>query len=161
MGKQTFLCLFNFEELADLNSSIDEDNLVSPRPTSPLHNSFFNFLNSQESTNITVSRELESAEFDKQIDDEILKFKRLVYNEEFRKKANSTTDFWIQFNDQFRILSQLARVLLLIPSSSSYIERYFSFCGIISKKYPHMEDDLLFWRSFFRAYMDILNEMSE
>jgi hypothetical protein len=47
-------------------------------------------------------------------------------------KSNST--FWIDFKEKATLLNRLYMVLSNIPAGSSFIERFFSICGIVNKQ---------------------------
>jgi hypothetical protein len=104
-------------------------------------------------------RELEQAEFDRALLDEIEQFGAMLRSKDFINSVESSTDFWLKHLEQFPILSQVAQVLLLIPSSSSFIERFFSVCGIITDKFTSMEDFLFQMRAMFRGNMETLEKI--
>ena len=52
---------------------------------------------------------------------------------------------FVQHSKRFPCVKQLAIVINNIPSSSAYIERYFSICGFVcSPRRANMKDDLMF-----------------
>ena len=62
------------------------------------------------------------------IDKEITNFSHLINSETF----NCMTDaFWAIHIQEFPLLGALARILFNIPSSTAFIERFFSIAGII------------------------------
>ena len=59
-------------------------------------------------------------------------------------------------------LANLAFILLNIPSSSHFIERFFSICGVVcGKRSLSMKDDLIIDRSILKSNLHLLNELSE
>jgi hypothetical protein len=49
-------------------------------------------------------------------------------------------------------LNEFATVMLSIPASSEYIERFFSFSGVVCKNRKlNMKDDLIILRSLLKA----------
>jgi hypothetical protein len=52
----------------------------------------------------------------------------------------------------------LARILLSIPASIAFIERYWSICGFTSQKYYNINEDLYEMRCFLRkSYFNLVN----
>ena len=87
---------------------------------------------------------------------EVGEFSNLVASEEFSKVRWSTKQFWQSHQLKFPKLFKLSRVLLNIPTSSAFIERFFSICGIISKKRSmNMDDELFIARCLFKANIHI------
>jgi len=59
-------------------------------------------------------------------------------------------------------LFDLQIILLNIPASSSFIERFFSLSGIVcDSRRLNLNDELIVLRSLMKANMTILNEMHE
>jgi len=53
-------------------------------------------------------------------------------------------------------------ILLNIQSSSAFVERFFSICGIICKKRAsNMKNKLIIMRSMMKANFHLLNEFNE
>ncbi|CAF1131770.1 unnamed protein product [Brachionus calyciflorus] len=75
-----------------------------------------------------VSKVIDNYELERQ---KIYFIKNVIDNS--RLNANSTAKFWSEDN-QMSHFSNLALSLLNIPSSSSYIERFYSICGTVCKK---------------------------
>ena len=60
------------------------------------------------------------------------------------------------------LLNELALTLLNIPSSSSFIERFFSVCGIVNRQRAgNMNDSTLINRAFLKANLDILDKIND
>jgi hypothetical protein len=104
-------------------------------------------------------RELEKANFDQQLHDEIEEFRKLIRSKDFIEQVEVTEDFWCENSANFPILSKLAQALLVIPSSASFIERFFSICGVMSEKYTNIDDDLFQMRSMLRVNFDVLKKI--
>ncbi len=97
----------------------------------------------------------------KRVKDEICNYSLIISNPEFKNKEYSTKQFWTKNFNEFPNLNQLAKVLLGIQSSSAFIERFFSICGIVCKKRSaNMSDDQIILRSFLKSNMKLLNEMN-
>ena len=93
---------------------------------------------------------------------EVKKFTQLISDDKFVKKVNSTASFWIDFKSKLPILYKLRLILSNISSSSAFIERYFSLCGMIFDKRRHnMNDDLFEMRSLLKTNMSLLNDSNE
>jgi hypothetical protein len=77
--------------------------------------------------------------------------------EEFK----STTSFWHQKHGKLPNLYKLSLILLNIPSSSAYIERFFSICGFVcDNRRGNMSTNLTIKRCLLSANIYILNELS-
>ena len=49
-----------------------------------------------------------------------------------------------------------------IPTSSAYVEHFFSICGVVNRKRAgNMTDETLINRAFLKSNLTILNEMAE
>ena len=58
-------------------------------------------------------------------------------------------------------LFDLQNILLKIPASSSFIERFFSIAGIVCDiKRLNMTDELIIERSMMKAHIEILKELN-
>ena len=76
------------------------------------------------------------------------------------KNAKSTAAFWSENKDDLPKLFELQIILLNIPATSSFIERFFSICGIVcDARRLNMEDDLIEMRSMMKTNMWILTEL--
>jgi len=59
-------------------------------------------------------------------------------------------------------LYELQLLLLNIPASSSFIERFFSISGIVCDvKRLNMKEDLIIMHSLMKANMNILKELNQ
>ena len=65
------------------------------------------------------------------IAEETKKFKNLLANSKY---SVSTKDFWKENKKTLPLLFELTLILLNIPSSSAYVERFFSICGVVKRK---------------------------
>ncbi|RNA27693.1 zinc finger BED domain-containing 4-like [Brachionus plicatilis] len=77
---------------------------------------------------IEVNKEIEEYDLERE---KIHFIKNIVDNSNF--KTNSTAKFWNE-DCIMPYLAKLAIVLWNIPSSSAYIERFYSICGLVSKR---------------------------
>ena len=72
----------------------------------------------------------------------------------------SSRQFWIENSTKMPILADLSLLLLNIPSSSAFIDRFFSICGAIcNKRSGNYSDDMIILRSFLKANMNTLQNM--
>ena len=72
----------------------------------------------------------------------------------------SSRQFWIENSTKMPILADLALLLLNIPSSSAFIERFFSICGAIcNKRSGNYSDEMIILRSVLKANMNTLQNM--
>ena len=93
---------------------------------------------------------------------EVNAFRLKIKNEMFVEKPLSTILFWLQNSLQFPMLYKLAKVLLNVQSSSAFIERFFSICGVVcTRRATNMKADLLIKRSMLKANMTILNHLNK
>ena len=72
--------------------------------------------------------------------------------------ANSTTTklFWQNNALEFPSLREIAIILLNIQSSSAFIERFFSICGVVcTRRATNMKADLIIKRSMLKSNIDI------
>ena len=69
----------------------------------------------------------------------------------------SSIKFWLDNKKTFPSLYKLALILFNIPSSSAFVERFFSICGIVNdKRRGNMKDETLINRSFLKSNLDLL-----
>ena len=93
------------------------------------------------------------------IAEETKKFKNLLANSKY---SVSTKDFWKENKKTLPLLFELTLILLNIPSSSAYVERFFSICGVVNRKRAgNMSDETLINRSFLKTNLEILSKLSE
>jgi hypothetical protein len=86
--------------------------------------------------------------------------KILLENKYQIKESNS--QFWRNHERLLPKLFKLATILLNIQSSSAFVERFFSICGIICKKRAsNMKNKLIIMRSMMKANFHLLNELNE
>ena len=96
------------------------------------------------------------------MDNEILAFSKILANRDYLKTIDSTTSFWIDNSNSLPYLEKLAVVINNIPSSSSYIERYFSECEFIcSSRRARMKDDIIEAKCLLKTNINLLTLLSE
>ena len=106
---------------------------------------------------------LPSELFNLELIEEIKKFKAFLTanNNEVILTTINSREFWYRNQENFPKLSELAKILLNISSSSAFVERFFSICGIVNKKNcQNITVDLFTTRCFLKANMKILNELT-
>jgi len=146
----------------EITSQIDK----TPAPKSA------NTTSHEEIFNLIFQKDNEKAAFEvdietlihlkiKRVKDEICNYSLIISNPDFKNQEYSTKQFWMKNCNEFPSLNQLTKVLLSIQSSSAFIERFFSICGIVCKKRSaNMSDDQIILRSFLKSNMKLLNEMN-
>jgi len=90
----------------------------------------------------------------KSLSDETKRFKNLIEN---CKTKITTRAFWQENKLNLPLLFELTNILQNIPSSSAYVERFFSICGVVNRKRAgNMSDETLINRSFLKTNLNIL-----
>lgn len=80
----------------------------------------------------------------------------------FKSKKLSTKKFWSSHVGSLPNLRKLAIILLNINSSSAFIERFLSICGVIcNQRNGNMKDDIVELRSLLKANIEILRTLNE
>ena len=104
---------------------------------------------------IKIGTQIESL----RLEHETVKYIKLVDCESF--KCSSTHTFWKENIKEFPLLSELALILLNIPASSAFIERFYSICGNVCKpRAGNMTPKLIIERSFLKSNIHILDSLS-
>ena len=86
-----------------------------------------------------------------------LKDKQLIS----RYTPRSTASFWRTNGEKFPILRRIAVILYNIPSSSAFIERFYSICGNVCKvRSGNINSDTIIYRSMLKANIHLLDELS-
>jgi len=84
----------------------------------------------------------------------------IIVNNPVKEKTSKI--FWQNNAKAMLLLNELALTLLNIPSSSSFIERFFSVCGIVNRQRAgNMNDSTLINRAFLKANLDILDKIND
>jgi len=155
--------LFKKKETVNESENTNETNLITPTiqtPASASQNTFNKFFDKDIFEKNKLEQEVLQLNFRKEVDE----FQKLISVNSYKiiTTLNSTASFWIKNVVKFPLLSKLARLLINIKSSSSCIERFFSICGINSKKNRgNIGDDLFVMRCLLRANIDILRELNK
>jgi hypothetical protein len=104
--------------------------------------------------------EATSEQLKKQVDKEISKFKNIIIAQNFFYK-HTTNYFWSTNNKELCNLSELATILLNIPASSAFIERFFSIAGVVfSTRRGNSCDDLIIMRSLLKTNMETVESLT-
>ena len=99
--------------------------------------------------------------FNDEQNEEIDKLRKILLENKYQIKE-SNTQFWRNHERLLPELYKLATILLNIQSSSAFVERFFSICGIICKKRAsNMKNELIIMRSMMKANFHLLNELNE
>ena len=113
-----------------------------------------------EDDNIQNNDELLGEVKQMNLETEKIEFIRLI--DENKMESTSTRKFWLKNKSKFPFLKNLAEILLNIPSSSAFIERYYSLCGIICKqRCGNMTSKQIIERSLLKANIKTINEMNK
>ena len=93
-----------------------------------------------------------------ELENEIKEFNLILQAMKLEKKQMFTTKaFWEKYEKKMPNLFELALLLTHIPPSSSFIERFFSVCGIVKdKRQGNMSSNLLEMRSQLKANLSYL-----
>jgi hypothetical protein len=163
-GLKSVCSLFLFSRPQNDETSQNLNNENTPKTPSSAHsNDNFDFTknlfaSSQDAPNI------ESIQFkrDKEIEAEILFFSDRLSDENKIRSIKSTTQFWKENKKDLPHLFELQLILLNIPASSSFIERFFSISGIVCDvRRGSMNDDLIEMRSMMKANMHVLEQLNK
>ena len=124
---------------------------------------FKRFLSRNKADNsVAVSTETLERKQRKELQEEVAEYSVLVSSQTFKESSWSTKEFWLKHKQQFPKLFQLALILSNVPTSTAFIERFFSICGVICKKrMMNMDDDLLIARCLFKANLTLLKELNQ
>lgn len=129
-------------------------------PSSAANEKLFTNLIEKDDINTEYDAELFYINTSQIIETEVSKFINLTREIHFQEQEFSTKQFWKKHKNQLPNLFKLASLLLGIPPSSAFIERYFSICGIVCNRRLSMNDDLVIERSLLKANVKILEELS-
>ncbi len=95
------------------------------------------------------------------IEREIGTFASLVGNKNVVNSTKANFEFWKENQREIPILFELQLILLNVPATSSFIERFFSIAGIVCDiKRLNMTDELIIERSLMKANIEILKELN-
>ena len=117
---------------------------------------------SQASNGNNQSDEAKLFEINKSLDSEISIFSDILGNQLKLKKIKKTSEFWKENKTLMPNLFELQIILLNLPATSSFIERFFSISGIVCDvRRLNMTDDLVIKRSMMKANMNILRDLNK
>ena len=114
------------------------------------------------------SIELDQVEYNKKelsighlADKERNNFVNILRNHNFTNKTHYDA-FWLEKRKELPYLYNLCLMFFNILTSSAYVERFFSICGVVNRKRAgNMTDEKLINRAFLKSNLTILNEMAE
>ncbi len=96
-----------------------------------------------------------------QLDAEIDLFRKYITNPQVIQQTSSTKRFWMSHKDELKLLFQVAAILMNTFTSASFLERFFSICGVIlTVRNAQMKNDLIIMRCMFKANMHLLKDLS-
>ena len=91
--------------------------------------------------------------------EELKRFKYILNN--INQMKIESKKFWKDNKSSLPLLYELWFILRNISSSSAYVERFFSICGIVNRKRAgNMSDETLINRSFLKANINLLNDIA-
>jgi len=97
---------------------------------------------------------------EKKLEAEIISYTDIISKPEIFKAYKSSNLFWKKYGIEMPMLGDLYLLLSNIPSTSAYIERFFSISGIIcDKRRLRMKDELIECRSMLKANMSQVEEL--
>ena len=152
-----------------------ENSIIREQTTQAVNNSAPKSANTtthEEIFSLIFQKDLEAPAFDvdiqtlinlkiKRVNDELCNYSLIISNPDFKKQQYSTKEFWTKKATDFPHLHELSKALFCIQSSSAFIERFFSICGVVCKKRSsNMSDEKIILRSFLKSNMKLLNEMN-
>ena len=156
--KGVCLTLLNRNEEPEILSQNSDSSTEANSQDNFTHARLFNC--SQNDSFSHISKESLNYAYEKALDNEIILFSKLIGDSKIIKNAKSTAAFWSENKDDLPKLFELQIILLNIPATSSFIERFFSICGIVcDARRLNMEDDLIEMRSMMKTNMWILTEL--
>ena len=107
-------------------------------PLSQSQTSFYDFLfKTDPPSDANASNNIFIFQKNQEILKEINEYARLISNREFVMNTESSSSFWNNNCKEFPILNNLFLALSTINSTSAFVERLFSICGIIRDKRNH------------------------
>jgi len=147
--------LNNLTKSSPISSYIDTNNSSNTNEQNNDVDSIAGFMRDDDYVNEhIVSNQTLNLELEK----EKLIFSKLVEEKNFNM---SSYQFWIERASHLPILRKIFFYLSNIPSSSAFIKRYFSLCGIVCKKRSgNIDFDLIISRSMLKANIKILNDLN-
>ena len=146
----------NGENQEEVPDELASPVIKTPNPQNGFHSTFFQ----ADSVEIDLSTRKEI--FEKEIVTEIFNFRKLLLKDGSKiiNECESTTDFWNENKKRFPKISELAKILLNINSSSAFIERFFSICGFIQdKRKGNITIEFFKMKCLLRANIKLLNEL--
>ena len=159
--------LFKNEKISDeinleMQPNDSSNNINSPDNLDFVNNHFFSSQNASNNEKTSSNNESLIFKRNKEIEAEIIYFSTLLSDPKVINSSSSTKEFWLKYRQNMPYLFDLQIVLLNIPSSSSFIERFFSISGIVcDSRRLNMTDELVIIRSLLKANMTLLNELHE
>ena len=155
-----------FDNLLDFSHLIDENESISNTATS--------IESTVSSTNININNDndldadlslLFKTIIENQSDEDLNSTKNCMEKEReiFKAMLNekffnlTSSKFWLDNKKNFPNLYKLSLVLFNIPSSSAFVERFFSICGIVNnQRRGNMKDQNLINRAFLKTNIDLV-----
>ena len=127
----------------------------------------FSFLFDKDNSNNNnkeLNNEVKLALFKAKLDKEIEFFSNKIKSFTQIERINSTSGFWN--NDEISlkcpIIKNLALILLNINSSSAFIERFYSICGVVcTTRNAQMTDELVIIRCLLKVNLHLIEELTK
>jgi hypothetical protein len=123
---------------------------------------FYQMVGDKDEDRFLFNSQVELLKRRNELDAEIKLFTSKLLDPRIRNGGCSSKEFWIENFDILPNLSKLYIALSTIPGSSSFIERFFSLCGIVcSKRNLRMKEDLIEVKCLLKSNMHLLNELNK
>lgn len=126
-------------------------------------NLFFDFSLRNDPVSFDITDEIELIKTKKEFEAEVKLFCSIITSDKFKNASElSTKAFWIENRAQLPNMAKLANILLNIPASSAFVERFFSICGVVCKaRSMSMTDELIIMRVLLKTNIHLLKELNE
>ncbi len=158
-----YIAFFPIETTADLTPDSNQ-----PPPATPLTGNSVNserFFGTFFDDSVTVQPEARNETcrrflIEKELETEITNFSDIISKPEIIRSYKSSNLFWKKYSAEMPKLRELYLLLSNIPSTSAYIERFFSITGLVcDKRRLQMSDDLIECRSMLKVNMSQVEEL--
>jgi hypothetical protein len=121
------------------------------------------FLRNEQDLEVSVQNdETNEIELTKKLENEITIFTSIICDSQQINNITTSQSFWSEKVHVLPNLKKLWHIINNIPSSSAFIERFFSICGVICDvRSGAMKDDLIQKRCLMKANFNIIKELAQ
>jgi len=167
--KEVYLSIFPVQQQLFLEASTTDGLTQSETPNTAkstnsefVFETFYDMIGDKDEDKHIFNSQVELIKRRNELDAEIKIFTSKLLDPRIRKGDCSSKEFWIENFDNLPNLSKLYIALSTIPGSSSFIERFFSLCGIVcSKRNLRMKNDLIEVKCLLKSNMHLLHELNK